>query len=94
MSASAPSLHSAFTEPALTHEPASSREHLVQSAHPYKGALHSGKSVRLPSPEMPPVAQASADRLVAALVILVQQASRNSKLQPVTLASRRKVRTA
>jgi hypothetical protein len=34
------------------------------------------------------------DRLVAALVILIQQASRNAKAEPDTLDSRRKARSA
>jgi hypothetical protein len=45
MSASALSLHPACTEPALTHDPAALNVHPVQSATPYRVALHCSSSL-------------------------------------------------
>ena len=73
MSETGLTLHSGSTEPASALDEGASVVERVQSATPYRGALH-------------PASQSS-DRLVAALVVVVEQAHANRDEAAATLPS-------
>lgn len=73
------SVRSDFLAASSTLELASSEVHRAQSAAPYRGALHR--------------ASHSPDRLVAALVVMIEQAYDNRKEAAATLPSSSGLRT-
>lgn len=77
MSAGAPALRQPFTVAAPTMGKDALEQQSLQSAHPYRGALHRVGVVH--RGEESPATDAPADRLVTALIILIQEASRNRR---------------